>query len=138
MSREIKFRAWNKEMEIMCYDNEDGSKDYLDGARASKIGFINYHLSIPKEDDFAFRTRYEVMQYTGLKDKNGVAIYEKDIIEIKGHAFQGAMDIDGNYEVAYNEYMELCCGSLILFRQLPYATVIGNIYEDSHLLEVAQ
>jgi len=77
-----------------------------------------------------------VREYTGLKDKNGVGIFEGDIVQIKDHAFQGAMNIDGNYEVFYNEYMELCCGSLILFRQLPYVTVIGNRFENPELLEV--
>jgi hypothetical protein len=76
-----------------------------------------------------------VGQYTGLQDKNGKEVYEGDIIQIKDHAFQGAMNIDGNYEVYYNDYMELCCGGLILFRQLPYLTVIGNIYENPELLE---
>lgn len=43
--REIKFRAWNKEKNIMCYDNQDYSADYLDGIFSSRVGLINYWLS---------------------------------------------------------------------------------------------
>jgi hypothetical protein len=110
--REIKFRAWYGE----------------------KIGMLEPQFNGNINEIFADRNG-AYMQYTGLKDKNGKKIYEGDIVQIKDHAFQGAMNIDGNYEVYYNEYMELCCGSLILFRQLPYLTVIGNTYENPELLE---
>ncbi|MBU8770291.1 YopX family protein [Cytobacillus oceanisediminis] len=101
----------------------------------------NFYLSLDgdlfQSDDLDYKNKssFEIMQYTGLKDKNGKEIYENDIVQIKDHAFQESMSIDGNYEVFYNEYMELCCGSLILFRQLPYVTVIGNIYENPELLK---
>lgn len=79
---------------------------------------------------------YVIVWSTGLRDRNGKEIYEGDIIRIENHPFEGPMQINGNYEVGYNERMELCCGSWLLHRMLPYITVIGNIYENPNLLEV--
>ncbi|MEJ8547114.1 YopX family protein [Brevibacillus borstelensis] len=78
-----------------------------------------------------------VMQFTGLCDKNGKKIYEGDLVEIRGHAFEGSIEIDGVYEVGYNETMELCCGSWLLHRELPYITVIGNKYENPELMRAS-
>lgn len=67
MNRDIKFRAW-----------------YKTGKKMFKVGQLTYEpkdkefigMSIPYQPDFI------LMQYTGLKDKNGVEIYEGDIIDI--------------------------------------------------------
>ncbi|WP_176397926.1 YopX family protein [Bacillus cereus] len=81
---------------------------------------------------------FNVMQYTGLKDKDGKDIYEGDIVRISGHPFQGSINIDGIYEVGYNELMELCCGGWYLHRMRHWAEVIGNIYENPELLEASK
>lgn len=119
--KKIKFRAW-MDNEMLSHEN------LIDMDQET-----NAIYTIITDEEIEEGTVF--MQYTGLKDKNGVEIFDKDIVEIKGHAFHGSVDIDGKYEVGYNERMELCCGNLILFRQLPYITVIGNIYENPELLE---
>lgn len=131
MSREIKFRAWNKEKKIMCYDNEDKTEEYFDGINSTEIGFINHRLSIPKDDsDWYFRSRYDVMQYTGLKDKNGKEIFEGDIVKcFKIH----------NSIVCMAEYawgLKTKTLGFIPFSEIyGHFEVIGNIYENPELLE---
>jgi len=60
--REIKFRAWNKENKKMDYFHLTHGDSYGIGG-----------------DIFP---EYEIMQYTGLKDKNGKEIYEGDIMKV--------------------------------------------------------
>ena len=61
--REIKFRAWDNKQNKM---RNDGFSIYYDGS-------IQFADSIESKD-------FILMQYTGLKDKNGKEIYEGDIL----------------------------------------------------------
>ncbi|MGG3504704.1 YopX family protein [Paenibacillus lautus] len=77
-----------------------------------------------------------VGQYTGLPDRIGKEIFDRDLVKIKGHPFHGLnMKVDGIYEVGYNDRMELCCGSWLLHRMLPYITVVGNKFDNPDMLE---
>ncbi|MDU5304773.1 MAG: YopX family protein, partial [Enterococcus faecium] len=87
--------------------------------------------------------KYELMQSTTLKDKNGVEIFEGDVVAVENHPFQrkedssAGMEIEGDYVVGWNQHdLTWCAGDLLLARLKPYVRVIGNIYENSELLEV--
>ena len=120
--REIKFRAWHKEKKII---SEVLGIDILH----KEIFFSNGDVDYCEISDFKY---IELMEYTGVKDKNGKEIYEGDIFHIgskkilyvvewidcglKGRQIRNKSWIGLNY---WKEDIE----------------VIGNIYENPELLK---
>ena len=119
-NRIIKFRAWDKEDREMYYDIQKGIKF----TNLSHYTFDEF-LENPKGmEDYHY---WVVMQFTGLKDKNGlIDIYEKDILN--------AEMINPNTGETHKEKIiaNLCMQfGLNKFLQ---GEVIGNIYENKNLL----
>ncbi|WP_255320390.1 YopX family protein, partial [Brevibacillus borstelensis] len=133
--REIKFRIWDKDLKKMRVCGTD-IHDSIAFDMDNNAVYYNMQNGCGSLADGT--GTYDLMQFTGLRDKNGKEIYEGDIVDLRDHPFEGSMKINGVYEVGYNERMELCCGSLLLHREIPYITVIGNIYENRDLLEVGE
>jgi len=129
LNRAIKFRAWDPHW-----------KDAPEKENGMSYGNIEYF-----DDMVAFRFShgtwngtedYILMQYTGLKDKNGKEIYEGDIIKnIDGYVHWGKYE-DGEY--VYNVYTWVLnkYGTVLSEMVLTYKNVevIGNIYENPELL----
>ena len=102
--RDIKFRRWHIELEDMVY--------------STNIELFEIVEKYPQ--------MYNVMQYTGLKDKNGKEIFEGDIITDESNNYlviflEGCftMEIDDNYFILSN---------------FSGTEVIGNIHQNKDLL----
>ena len=73
MNREIKFRVYDKELKRMRYFNSPHDFICFD----EKGNGYYHNMQTGLGEWFS-----DLMQYTGLKDKNGVGVYEGDIIDI--------------------------------------------------------
>lgn len=122
--RKIKFRAWDTEREKM--------------AHVSYIGLNDCEVGMEDEECRCWNAPYpyvcRLMQYTGLKDKNGKEIYEGDIVITKegyiGLIELGTYDTDIGFNVKWiTDYLRRDLGYW-----LSKIEVIGNIYENPELL----
>ena len=120
MSREIKFRAWDKHHNSMEYINdlywfeENGIHDFND-------------------DNYVF------MQNTGLKDKNGKEIYDSDIVKVTWGSGKIVC-----YEVKYCESLGYHYlrdtknkedDDIICIYDYSQMDVIGNVFDNPELLK---
>lgn len=82
-----------------------------------------------------------IMQYTGLKDKNGIEVYEGDIVHARGYYpgegwfDTGEHDYDFIADVKWdNEKMAYLCNGYYL-HEIEEVEIVGNIYENPELLD---
>lgn len=136
-----KFRAYSKEENEMYYPHNDKNVDWtIDDETGFIAPLVNLESGI-----WGMIDKYELMQSTGLKDKNGVEIFEGDIVLVN---VSNGFDHLVNEKTVVQEsefHSGLVCKSLISgmeyrvfkHKKMDYEyEVIGNIYENSELLEV--
>lgn len=115
MTREIKFRAWDIRPKKMYFGHKDGWSWFSD---------------VYMPEDFTGE-RYILMQYTGLKDKHGIEIYEGDI----GRSVDEVL-WEVKYDTVLARFIGLYDGNVIedLSEVHDSMEIIGNIYENPELL----
>ena len=125
MQDRFKFRVWDETEKNMVYF--DGifynKKPYTEGS------------SFPQYDSSPhYHKLSDLMQCTGLKDKNGKLIYEDDIVKFKTELFGKPKQIiwDECHYILKDTFIILCDTEIKQFG----LEVIGNIYENPKLLEV--
>lgn len=156
--REIKFRAWHKEEKKMCPIDVLTTKGaFLIGVKNGPDELTDGGIMIiiaPKNGRFCMNEDIQLMQYTGLHDKNGKEIYEGDIIktewpktnrnsvctvEFINAGFMGVKQIpvdntgtvmDFKYDPSWLDRKF----HLTEIRCINYCEVIGDIYENPELI----
>ena len=125
MSRVIKFRAWDKP-----------ANDWLE----TELKFYGFHLfgecTLLCPPSMVSLCNVEIDQFTGMQDKNGIDVYEGDLIELHGNK-------NGCVQVCFiNAYVggwvlsEALENHISLGARAPSdIEVIGNIHENPELLE---
>ena len=114
------FRAWYKnemaEVRVLDWNNE-------------VVDLFNPHIEIPLDE-------IELMQSTGLKDKNGKEIFEGDILH---HQIQTEYTFIVKYDEDnarwYGDGLSRTYRIDLMKHFMQYYKVIGNVYENPELLE---
>ncbi|MBP3223981.1 MAG: hypothetical protein J6M14_01595 [Campylobacter sp.] len=133
MSREIRFRIWDKEHKKLLINTD--YKDFVINMQG-QVYCISGYFDYAKVDEY---DGVQISQFTGLKDRQGREIYEGDILKY-GSCVEVVF-----YEPTMGRFMtELKkCNDESEIGEIsslsPYYTdnykVIGNVYENSELLK---
>lgn len=108
MTREIKFRAWDKKEKKM-------------------LDLVGYALPLSNDTGEDSTTRQKVyMQFTGLHDKNGKEIYEGDIVKTSEGTYAVEYEAPEFQLAEYDHYGVNGEG----FGNWVESEIIGNIYEN--------
>jgi hypothetical protein len=113
---EIKFRAW------VFGDLDEGANPFMADVYAIVFEPEGPCVQWEEFDEISCPGEFALMQYTGLKDKNGKDIYEGDILKDVREGW-GTTIIDEYKAIFYQPF------------DVEYCEVIGNVYENPELVK---
>ncbi|WP_395520666.1 YopX family protein [Enterococcus faecium] len=135
-----KFRAWDKRKNVMR------DVAVLHFTKNGKTNFIEYWINPTELKSYHVRN-IDLMQSTGLIDRNGVEIFDGDVVQAEQYLtttipvrINGIVKYSNKYTMFYLDngserhdlYMQSLGGSIYNFE------IIGNIYENPELLKEEQ
>ena len=128
----LQFRAWDSSKKEMF-------KDTFAITESGQVVVVEQE-SIISSPDYVFVEHLIVMQSTGLKDKNGKEIFEKDIVDYKGR--KAIVKWHGSYACFIYEFVDELKNRTTEWQPLYLSyykfEIVGNIYENQELLEVVE
>lgn len=139
--RPIKFRVWCPIPKIMLYDIDVEATGFVKrfNEETDDYDLIGPYYSVPVNEG---NLQVNLMQFTGLYDKNGKEIWEGDVIEENNNANRymkaivkfGSFELeDGGFTGFYLDSTEFGISSLSTGDQ-EYIEVIGNVFENPELV----
>ena len=144
--REIKFKCWDITNKIMVDAISAGMFAEVSPEDGDDEGNKNYELQTKLYEDGSGKIEGYLMQYTGLKDKNGKEKYFDDIVKITwrkdtdSYLQQGDDHIEKEFIARIDWNVDrivyrLANGKILSFPSNAKFEVIGNIYENPELLK---
>jgi uncharacterized phage protein (TIGR01671 family) len=123
----IKFRAWDK-----------NNKRFIKSGQLLLGNIVAWKNT--KEFEVGATSDFELMQFTGLHDKNGKEVFEGDVL---GGSYENTSvhfcDKCKSYQLSMEEYGCMACQGDVHWSEVvedeKELEVIGNIYEQSHIKE---
>jgi uncharacterized phage protein (TIGR01671 family) len=132
--RDIKFRAWYQEAPIPT----DFDRMFWSESDYGSLEEFFKEWEIASKNNETHKA--VLMQYTDLKDKNGVEIYEGDVVIERPGAHPSVVEfLNGSFQAVHSHY-DLSGNKTGEYKQVigfltTPVTVIGNIYENPDLIK---
>ena len=131
--REIKFRAWDKELKRISLPFRIGEPI---------IQWEDNDVDMPIVFAHVKDARFEFLQFTGLLDREGVEIYEGDVVQVP-FGYSGDHHYKETTAIVEYDAPEFWLHDPqeehgIVWQDVSWGelSIIGNIYENSELVEV--
>jgi hypothetical protein len=127
--RKIKFRVWLiKENRFLDSYADQGLRFYYNNGGLNPLTDVTWFIECQELEN---PKRFVVQQFTGIKDVNGVEIYEGDVVEYLGYEVSMGKQIRPKRQIVINpeDYAQKCFYLKNLSEDLNGAVVVvGNIF----------